>query len=263
MNAFLNSKPFFVAYGGIILSFAAVYAILFGVSSGFAAEYIAADAAVYWLLFGGTGLSVWNIVNYAIPPRGGAFLKGFMVSMVVIIAVIFSVGLETLAMSVYPGGVLFAAFVSTLPPRILVTALAFVIVILYHRLHADTPGEQADITEPAGRRGGEILERITIKNGKKIKVIRVGEIEYLQAAGDYVAIVTDEGRWLKEQTMKHFEEYLPAEEFARIHRSYIVNIARIVRLERYGNQYQVTLSSGENIKVSAAGYKTLKERLSL
>ena len=62
------------------------------------------------------------------------------------------------------------------------------------------------------------LETISVKTGQKIHLIQVSDILFLQAEGDYVLIHTAEGKYLKEQTMKYFEENLPAEHFVRIHR---------------------------------------------
>ncbi len=110
----------------------------------------------------------------------------------------------------------------------------------------------------------ELLERIAVKSGQKIHVIIVPEILCLQADGDYVHIFTMQGKYLKEQTMKYFEEHLPANKFVRIHRSCIVNIESISRIDLYEKQtQQLTLKNGQQIKVSQAGYKALRAKLNL
>lgn len=110
----------------------------------------------------------------------------------------------------------------------------------------------------------EIIERIAIKNGQKIHVIVVSEIIFIQAEGDYVKIYTEKGKFLKEETMKYFQEHLPQKQFVRVHRSYIVNVGMIHRIEVYEKQNQlITLKNGEQIKVSSAGYKQLKSALNL
>jgi DNA-binding LytR/AlgR family response regulator len=109
----------------------------------------------------------------------------------------------------------------------------------------------------------ETLERIAVKSGQKIHVIIVSDILYLQAEGDYVQIFTNDGKYLKEQTMKYFENNLPSQ-FVRVHRSYIINIETISRIELYEKQnQQLTLKNGHKIKISIAGYKLLKLRLNL
>jgi DNA-binding LytR/AlgR family response regulator len=75
-------------------------------------------------------------------------------------------------------------------------------------------------------------------------------------------IISSNGKYLKEQTMKYFESHLPKSLFIRVHRSYIVNIEYISAIESYGKQnQQVLLKNGEWLKVSLAGYKALKVAL--
>lgn len=108
------------------------------------------------------------------------------------------------------------------------------------------------------------LERIAIKNGSKIEIISVDDIVYLQAEGDYVMIHTNQNRYLKEQTMKYFETRLNDKEFVRIHRSTIVHIDQIKRIELFEKEsYIVILKNGTSLKTSNSGYKILKEMLSI
>jgi len=110
----------------------------------------------------------------------------------------------------------------------------------------------------------DILDKIVVKAGQKIEVILVSSVLYLQAEGDYVLIYTANERHIKEQTMKYFEEHLPEKQFVRVHRSFIVNIEAISRIELYGKQNQViTLKNGKCIKPSITGYKLLKSRFQL
>lgn len=110
----------------------------------------------------------------------------------------------------------------------------------------------------------ELLERIAVKSGTKIHVVMIPEILFLQADGDYVQIFTIQGKFLKEQTMKFFEEHLPRNQFVRVHRSCIVNIEMISRIELYEKQNQLlTLKNGQQIKTSPAGYKALRLALKL
>lgn len=108
------------------------------------------------------------------------------------------------------------------------------------------------------------LQKITVKAGQKIHVIAVADILFLQAEGDYVKIFTASNHYIKEQTMKFFEENLLNSKFIRIHRSYIVNIDVISRIELYEKQYyRVTLHSGHQLKASTSGYRLLKNILQL
>lgn len=110
---------------------------------------------------------------------------------------------------------------------------------------------------------GEIIDHIPVKEGSQIHIVRLEEIQYIQAYGDYVMLYTDTGRHIKEQTMKYFEYHLPAY-FVRVHRSSIVNSSKITRAELYGKEtYNIQLKSGASLRASTNGFKLLKERLSL
>ena len=110
----------------------------------------------------------------------------------------------------------------------------------------------------------ESIDRITVKDGSRIHIIKVEDLLYIQACGDYATLVTSDGEYIKEQTMKNFETHLPADNFVRIHRSSIVNVTQISRVEQYGKEtYQVTLKSGVKLRVSLSRYRLLKERLGI
>jgi two-component system LytT family response regulator len=105
------------------------------------------------------------------------------------------------------------------------------------------------------------LERIVIKDGAKIEMVPFQDITYLETYGDYVWIYTEKGRFLKQKTMKEFEHLLPST-FLRVHRSFLVNITFIQKLELYEkNSYQLLLKNGVRLSVSKSGFKELKETL--
>ena len=107
-------------------------------------------------------------------------------------------------------------------------------------------------------------QRIVVKIAGKIKIIPVEDIQYLEASDDYVKIHTKEGSFLKNKTMSHFEQSLDANLFARTHRSYMVNIQQITRIEPYEKEgYVVILKSGAQVPVSKTGYVKLKQVLGL
>lgn len=107
-------------------------------------------------------------------------------------------------------------------------------------------------------------QRIVVKNGSKIKIIPVHEVHYLEAADDYVKIHTSEGYFLKNKTMTHFENSLDKQQFARSHRSYIVNVQQITRIDPYEKDNHVAiLRSGVKVPISRSGYARLKEVLGL
>lgn len=106
--------------------------------------------------------------------------------------------------------------------------------------------------------------RIVVKNGSKIKIIPVHDVFYLEAADDYVKIHTQEGYFLKNKTMNHFEQVLDKQQFVRGHRSYIVNVQQITRIDPYEKDNHVAvLRSGAKVPVSRGGYGKLKTVLGL
>lgn len=108
------------------------------------------------------------------------------------------------------------------------------------------------------------LERVVVKTGGKIKIISVPEVQYLEAADDYIKIYTKDGAFLKNKTMGYFELILNANQFVRIHRSYIVNIQEITRIDPYEKESHLAiLKSGARIPVSRNGYAKLKVVLGL
>jgi two-component system LytT family response regulator len=110
----------------------------------------------------------------------------------------------------------------------------------------------------------EFLQRIAVKTRHKIEVIPVTEIAYIEADDDYVTLHTASDKFLKEKTMKYMESHLDPTQFVRIHRSFIVNVNQIARLELYQKEtYNVLLKNGTSIRASNTGYKELKQLLNL
>jgi two-component system, LytTR family, response regulator len=108
----------------------------------------------------------------------------------------------------------------------------------------------------------EFLERIVIKNGPKISIIPVQDVNYLEAQDDYVMIYSSEGKFLKQKTMKFFYEHLDPKDFIRVHRSYIVAVKGIKKIELLEKEsYQVILQDKTAVPVSKTGYEKLKEIL--
>lgn len=108
----------------------------------------------------------------------------------------------------------------------------------------------------------EYLFRVAIRTGNQIKVIPVEAISHIEADDDYVRIYSDGHKYLKEKTMKYFETHLDPRQFVRIHRSAIINIVALDKLERYEkDSYLAILKDQTRLRVSANGYKALKEVL--
>ncbi len=108
----------------------------------------------------------------------------------------------------------------------------------------------------------ELLTRVAVRTGSKIHIIAVDEIKFIEAQDDYVKLYAEGGSFLKQQTMKYYESHLPKDDFLRIHRSYIVRLKEINRVELMGKDtHVVLLHDGTQLSVSRSGYSKLKEVL--
>lgn len=106
--------------------------------------------------------------------------------------------------------------------------------------------------------------RVVIKDGSKIRIIPIKEVIRLEADDDYVKIYTQQGNFMKKKTLQHFEDTLSSEFFLRVHRSHLLNITHITRIDPYEkNSHVALLKNGERISVSRGGYQKLKESLRL
>ena len=121
-------------------------------------------------------------------------------------------------------------------------------------------GEAPAVNLQALQASAGALTRVAVKDRQQIHVIPLHSIRYIEADGDYVQLHTEKGVFLKEKTMKYFEENFPPQQFIRIHRSFIVNVDMVAKIELYEKEsYRVHLKSGEALKASSSGYKALKE----
>lgn len=104
--------------------------------------------------------------------------------------------------------------------------------------------------------------RIVIKDGENINIIPLQDLIYIEAYDDYVKLHTSQGRYVKKQTMGHYEKTLPTSSFARIHRSSIIAIDRIQKIESAEKgKYQVVLTNGVRLPISRNALPELKSRL--
>jgi two-component system LytT family response regulator len=106
--------------------------------------------------------------------------------------------------------------------------------------------------------------RIVVREGGNIRIIPVHEIQYLEAYDDYVKIFTVKEMFLKKKTMSFYEQSLNAEQFLRVHRSYIIQLNQLTRIEPLEKDTHVALlKSGVRIPLSRTGYAKLKTVLGL
>jgi two-component system LytT family response regulator len=114
----------------------------------------------------------------------------------------------------------------------------------------------------ASRPAGQYSERIVVKDGTKVSLIPVSKLEYAEALDDYVSLVSEGKKHLKQQTISGLQLALNPAMFVRIHRSYVVNLERVSRIEPYGKESKVAiLTNGVKLPVSRAGYARLKKLL--
>jgi two-component system, LytTR family, response regulator len=122
-------------------------------------------------------------------------------------------------------------------------------------------------TMPAGltaeaRAPGQKPQRIVVKDGTRVHVIPMDKLDYVEAQGDYVALHSSGRSYLKQQPISSMEALLDPSRFVRIHRSAIVNLERITRIEPYAKDSRVViLSDGARLPVSRAGYTRLMEAM--
>lgn len=106
--------------------------------------------------------------------------------------------------------------------------------------------------------------RLVVRVKNEIKVIPTSEVRFFEAQDDYVEIHTAEGKFLKKMTMKSLEQALEEGKFVRTHRSFLVNIDQITKIEPYErDSYLLMLISGEKIPLSKSGYSRLRLVLGL
>ena len=126
------------------------------------------------------------------------------------------------------------------------------------------PKKDLDAAELAAsaRPTGEYAERIVVKDGTKVTLIPVPKLDYAEALDDYVSLVSEGKKHLKQQTISGLEMALDPKLFVRIHRSYLVNLERVTRIEPYGKDSKIAiLNNGVRLPVSRTGYERLKALL--
>lgn len=241
----------------------AVYAFSFGFSEHIGIANILIDGLVSAFIFFVESALLWNIFTYSLPKDSSTYQSFLFYLLYCTMGILVIVGMESLFAYIFFRDE-FNSFCFTLPARIL--TLIFLYCVYYSFYQRIKPEEDLEDEPNLGEEEvhtENIIERITVRVGQKIRVIPVDDLIYLKAEDDYVSLVTAEGHWLKDETMKSYETQLPPNKFVRVHRSYIVNISKISKIERYGQKQLLQLTSGECLRVSANGYKALREKLNL
>lgn len=266
----------FIQQTGILRHASILLAVVLAVVSGdliagCGTPFIVADSVIFALTTNGMALIVWNILRFTLWTESQAGRLGILIAGLCTAWCAVGIGIECTAMLFISSG-WFNTFTPLIPFRIAVMLLIFMVTelntergLLLKDLVSAQDSEPTAEIPPAEecRQAKEVITQISIKSGQRLDIVNVEDIIFMQADGDYVSIVTENGHYLKEQTMKYFEERLPQDMFARVHRSFIVRLSAISRIERYGQMQQLELCNKEKIRVSPAGYRILKEKLKL
>jgi two-component system LytT family response regulator len=112
----------------------------------------------------------------------------------------------------------------------------------------------------AARPGGQRLERILVREGSEVRVIPAASVDFIEARDDAIAIHAGGAIHLKAQRLSSLESGLDPRRFVRVHRSYILNIDRLRRIELYAKDSRIAiLADGAKVPVSRSGYSRLRE----
>jgi two-component system, LytTR family, response regulator len=115
---------------------------------------------------------------------------------------------------------------------------------------------------PAARPPGEHRERIVVRDGARVHIIPLDKLDYAEAQDDYVALHSGGKAYLKQQPIAQLEAQLDPARFVRIHRSTLVNLERITRIEPFAKESRLAiLADGTRLPVSRAGYARLLEAM--
>ena len=133
--------------------------------------------------------------------------------------------------------------------------------LAHARSRAPQPARIEAVVAEAARRHAP-LERILIRDGARVHVVPAAEIDYIEAQDDYVQIAAGGKTWLKNQRLSELESQLEPGAFLRIHRSYIVKVGAIARIEAVSkDSHCAVLHSGARLPISRGSYAKVRERL--
>ncbi len=129
------------------------------------------------------------------------------------------------------------------------------------RLRAPQPSRIEAVVKDAQARQ-QPLERILIRDGARVHVVAASSIDYIEAQNDYVRINADGKSYLKHQRLSELEAQLDGSVFVRIHRSHIVNVGAVERIEPVSkDNHCAVLKSGVKLPISRSGYQKVRELL--
>jgi len=254
-----------IGYAGIWILMTLVQTGAIYLSHPISFIFTLADSAVFSALFACFALLLWYPFRFSSWIQGSSHFRFFPLTLLAIMLIGIWMITGNQLMQLVTSDPSYLSFLKTSTGwRAIEGALYFTLFILFysHQIQtAQLTGKMEDLKK-SGSKQPDALTRITVKDRQQIHLISIHEIVYIEAYGDYVQLHTAKGFFLKEQTMKFFEEHLPPQLFIRIHRSFLVNVEQVVKIELYEKEsYRVWLKNGVTLKASSSGYRRMKEVL--
>lgn len=131
---------------------------------------------------------------------------------------------------------------------------------LKRRVGEPRPNEMPVALRESARPPGKFLERIVVRDGSTVHVIAAGKLDAVEAQDDYVSLRSEGRNWLKQQTIASLEKGLDPSRFLRAHRSWLLNIEKVVRVEpNTKDTWVAILRDGSRVPMSRAGYTRFRE----
>lgn len=256
-------------FAGIVICLIIIHALIVRLAFNLPLSYAFADAFLFNIIFASCIIPLWFPVYYIRWKEIAWYFNAMThVAMIVLLLAVWLGSGYVLMYLLFGGNDMYSTYVNiTLTGKIIEGILLYIIVVLsYFLLLANQTIKEKEkyeieMKQLAQNKG---LERIAVKDRREIHVIPIAEIICIEACGDYVNLFTANASFLKEQTMKYFEENLPSKQFVRIHRSFIVNVNAVSKIELYEKEtYRIHLKNGKILKASSSGYKALKKSVNL
>jgi two-component system LytT family response regulator len=133
---------------------------------------------------------------------------------------------------------------------------------LAHAREAAAPAAKVAEMARESARGSGPLARLLIRDGARVQVIKVEDIDVIEAQDDYVEISAAGKRWLKHERLAELEAQLDGGRFVRVHRSFIVNLEKMQRIEALSkDSHACVMQDGRRVPVSRSGHQRLRELL--
>ncbi len=129
------------------------------------------------------------------------------------------------------------------------------------RQRSSAPQQLQSLLDDRGA-DGRLLQRVAVRDGSAVHLIAVGDLDYVSAQDDYIELHSGQRSFLKHQTLTSLEKRLNPEDFVRIHRSTLVNLHKVERIEAWSKDSKIAImKDGTRLRVSRSGYQKLRQSL--